>query len=71
MKERLFELVALGPELRDEAKRHGKGVNESYMAVHKVLSRAFSEEDTHTIPSERLRAHLSKRLHETLQQSCA
>ena len=69
MKDRLFELVKLGPELRDEAKRHGKGVNESYMAVHRVLSRAFSE-DTQTIPSENLRAHLSKRLHETLQ-NCA
>ena len=69
MKERLFELVALGPELRDEAKRHGKGVNESYLAVHKVLSRAF-EEDPHKVPSERLRAHLSMRLHETLR-NCA
>jgi hypothetical protein len=70
MKKRVFELVALGPELRDEAKRHGKGVNESYMAVHKVLARALNE-DTRSIPSERLRAHLSKQLHETLQQSCA
>ncbi|MBL9099093.1 MAG: hypothetical protein JNK07_19330 [Alphaproteobacteria bacterium] len=65
MKDRLFELVALGPELRDEAKRHGRGVNESYLAVHKVLARAFS--DAQSIPSERLRAHLSKRLEETLQ----
>jgi hypothetical protein len=70
MKDRLFELVKLGPELRDEAKRHGKGVNESYMAVHRVLSRAFQHEDTHKIPSENLRAHLSKKLHETLQ-NCA
>jgi hypothetical protein len=70
MKERLFELVALGPELRDEAKRHGKGVNESYMAVHKVLARAFSE-DPRSIPSDNLRAHLSKQLHETLQRNCA
>lgn len=69
MNDRLFELVALGPELRDEAKRHGKGVNESYLAVHKVLSRAFKE-DPHKIPSERLRAHLSRQLHETLQ-TCA
>ena len=69
MKDRLFELVKLGPELRDEAKRQGKGVNESYFAVHKVLSRAFHE-DTHRIPSENLRAHLSKKLHETLQ-NCA
>jgi len=69
MKDRLFELVKLGPELRDEAKRHGKGVNESYMAVHKVLSRAFSE-DVQSVPSENLRAHLSKKLHETLQ-NCA
>jgi hypothetical protein len=69
MKDRLFELVKLGPELRDEAKRHGKGVNESYLAVHKVLSRAFND-DTHNVPSENLRAHLSKRLHETLQ-NCA
>lgn len=69
MQDRLFELVALGPELRDEAKRHGKSVNESYLAVHRVLSRAF-QEDPKTVPSEGLRAHLKKRLRETLQ-ACA
>lgn len=69
MQDRLFELVALGPELRDEATRHGKGVNESYLAVHRVLSRAFKE-DLNEMPKDRLRAHLSKRLHETLQH-CA
>jgi hypothetical protein len=69
MKDRLFELVALGPELRDEATRQGKGINESYLAVHRVLSRAFRE-DLREFPRERLRAHLTKRLHETLQH-CA
>ena len=69
MQTRLFELVALGPELRDEAKRHGKSVNESYLAVHRVLSRAFKE-DPRTVPSEGLRAHLKNRLRETLQ-ACA
>ena len=69
MQDRLFELVALGPELRDEATRHGKGVNESYLAVHHVLSRAF-QEDLNQMPREGLRAHLSRRLHETLQ-ACA
>lgn len=67
--DRLFELVALGPELRDEAKRHGKGVNESYFLVHRVLSRAFRE-DLKAIPRDSLKAHLSKRLHETLD-GCA
>lgn len=66
MQDRLFELVALGPELRDEATRHGKGVNESYLAVHRVLSRAFRE-DLDAVPRDGLRAFLSKRLKETLQ----
>ena len=65
MKDRLFELVALGPELRDEAKRHGKGINESYLLVHHVLSRAF-QEDLKNLPKETLRTHLSKRLQESL-----
>jgi hypothetical protein len=65
MRKRLFELVALGPELRDEAARHGKSVNESYLVVHRVLSRAF-QEDPRTVPSEGLRAHLKKRLRDTL-----
>jgi hypothetical protein len=66
MQKRLFELVALGPELRDEAAREGKGVNESYLAVHRVLSRAFRE-DLDEIPRDGLRSFLSKRLKETLQ----
>ncbi len=69
MQDRLFELVALGPELRDEAKRHGKGINESYLLVHHVLSRAF-QEDLKDLPKENLRTHLSERLQESLR-GCA
>lgn len=69
MRKRLLELVALGPELRDEAERQGKSVNESFLAVHRVLARAFKE-DPRTVPSEGLRAHLRNRLRETLQ-ACA
>ena len=70
MPTRLFEMVALGPELRDEAKRQGRGVNESYLLVHRVLSRAFRE-DLNAIPRENLKAHLSKRLQETLEGRAA
>lgn len=69
MPNRLFELVALGPALRDEAKRHGKGINESYLLVHHVLAQAFRE-DLARIPREKLRAHLSSRLQQSLQ-ACA
>lgn len=69
MQTRLFELVALGPELRDEAARHGKSVNESYLVVHRVLSRAFRE-DPKAVPSDGLRAYMKTRLQETLK-ACA
>ena len=69
VRDRLFEVVALGPELRDEAKRHGKEINESYLLVHRVLSQAFRE-DLNRIPRDKLRAHLSSRLQQTLQ-ACA
>lgn len=66
MQKRLFELVALGPELRDEAERQGKSVNESYLVVHRVLARAFKE-DPCAIPSEGLRTYLKTQLREALQ----
>src|SRR5262245_11390439 len=66
MQDRLFDLVALGPELRDEAKSHGKGVNESYLLVHHVLARAFQEDLKH-MPKERLRTHLSQRLQASMR----
>ena len=65
MTDRHIEILALGPVLRDEATRRGKGVNESYLAVHRVLSRAFKEDLN--VPRDALRTHLSKRLQETLQ----
>lgn len=65
MKNRLFELLALGPELIDEAKRNGKSVNESYYLVHRVLTEAFRD-DLARIPRENLRDHMSSRLKETL-----
>jgi hypothetical protein len=61
MPDRLFEMVALGPALRDEAKRHGKGVNESYLLVHRVLAEAFRE-DLARVSGDALREHLSTRL---------
>lgn len=66
MPNRLSELVALGPELLAEAKRRGKGVNESHMLVHHVLSRAFKEDLT-SIPAGALRAHLASQLQQTIE----
>ena len=59
-KTRLFELLALGPELIAEAKRDGKGVNESYYLVHRVLAQAFA--DPAHLPCDNLRTHLSSQL---------
>jgi len=59
-KTRLFELLALGPELIAEAKRDGKGVNESYYLVHRVLAQALT--DPSRLPCENLRDHLSSRM---------
>ncbi|HEX5690657.1 MAG TPA: hypothetical protein VFX76_11675 [Roseiflexaceae bacterium] len=59
-KTRLFELLALGPELIAEAKRDGKGVNESYYLVHRVLSQALI--DPAHLPCDNLRDHLSSRM---------
>ena len=61
MKNRMFEVLAMGPELINEAQRNGKGVNEAYLLVHRVLSQAFKE-DLARIPKENLRDHLAKRL---------
>ena len=68
MPNRWTELLAMGPELFDEAKRHGKGVNESYFLVHRVLSQAFKE-DLARIPD--VRGHLTSRLKETLRGAAA
>ena len=68
MPNRLKEVLALGPELLDEAKRHGKGVNESYLLVHRVLSQAFKE-DLARIPD--VRGHLTSRLKETIRKAAA
>ena len=70
MPDRLFEMVALGPELRDEAKRQGKGVNESYLLVHRVLAEAFRE-DLARISGPALREHLSTRLMKRIQEKAA
>jgi hypothetical protein len=70
MPKRLFELVALGPALREEAKRQGRGVNESYLLVHRVLAEAFRE-DLNRIASDGLREHLSSRLQQRLQNQAA
>ena len=69
MPDRLFEVLAMGPELRDEAKRHGKEINESYLLVHRVISQAFKE-DLNRIPRDGLRAHLSSKLQQKMQ-GCA
>jgi type III secretion system FlhB-like substrate exporter len=60
-KNRLFDVLAMGPELIDEAKRNGISINESYLLVHRVLSQALKE-DLARIPKERLRDHLASRL---------
>jgi hypothetical protein len=70
MPERLFEMVAMGPALRDEAKRQGKGVNESYLLVHRVLAEAFRE-DLARIAGDDLREHLSTRLKKRIQDQAA
>ena len=70
MPDRLFEMVALGPALRDEAKRHGKGVNESYLLVHRVLAEAFRE-DLARISGDALREHLSTRLKKSMRDKAA
>jgi hypothetical protein len=70
MPKRLFELVALGPVLRDEATRQGRGVNESYLLVHRVLAEAFRE-DLDCIAAGGLREHLSNRLKQRLQAQAA
>jgi hypothetical protein len=70
MPDRLFELVALGPALRDEAKRSGRGVNEAYLLVHRVLSEAFRE-DLNRISPDDLRTHLSSLLKQRLESQAA
>jgi hypothetical protein len=59
-KTRLYELLALGPELIAEAKNDGKSVNESYYLAHRVLAQAFA--DPGHLPRENLRDHLSSRM---------
>ena len=58
---RLFELLALGPSLIDEAKRNGNSVNDSYLLVHRLFAEAFKE-DLARIPRENLRDHMAMRL---------
>jgi hypothetical protein len=61
MQNRMFEVLAMGPDLINEAQRNGKGVNEAYLLVHRVLLQAFKE-DLARIPKESLRDHLASRL---------
>mgnify|MGYP001567574709 CR=1 FL=1 len=70
MPDRLFEMVAMGPALREEAKLHGKGVNESYLLVHRVLAEAFRE-DLARIAGDDLREQLSTRLKRRLRDQVA
>jgi len=65
MHERRSQLLALGPELWKEARLSGRGVNESYLYVHRVLSTAFRE-DLDDMPAPRLREHLSRLLQQQL-----
>jgi hypothetical protein len=60
------DLIALGPELCEEARRYGKSVNESHLLVHRVLSEVFRE-DPAKVPHENLHAHLSGRLQRNLR----
>jgi hypothetical protein len=70
MHTRLVEMVALGPELRVEAQKLGKGINESYMVVHQVLAQAFRD-DPERIPAHALRAHLTSRLERVVRECAA
>lgn len=70
MKNRLFDLLAMGPELRSEAERHGKSVNASYLLVHRIVARALRE-DLSAVPQDKLKAMLTKRLRETLDSAAA
>jgi hypothetical protein len=65
MPERHSQLLAMGPELWKEARLSGRGVNESYLYVHRVLSAAFRE-DLGDMPEPRLREHLSRLLQQHL-----
>ena len=68
MQYRHSELIAFGPELCEEARRSGKGVNESYLIVHRILAAAFRE-DLGDVPEGLLHAHLSDRLQKTLHSA--
>jgi len=58
-------LLAMGPELWKEARLSGRGVNEAYLCVHRVLSTAFRE-DLGDMPETGLREHLSRLLQQHL-----
>lgn len=55
------DLVAIGPELCREAIRAGRGVNESHLLVHRLLSDLLREDIAH-LPETALREQLSLRL---------
>jgi len=65
MPERHSELLAMGPELWQQARLSGRGVNESYLYVHRVLSQAFRE-DFRDMTEARLREHLSTQLQQQI-----
>lgn len=60
MQNRIIELLALGPDLRAEAQRITGGVNESYLLVHEVFTKALRDLDK--APREELRAHMTAQL---------
>ena len=65
MPDKHSELLALGPELMQEARQAGLGVNGSYLHVHRVLSQAFRE-DFRDMTDARLREHLSSQLQQQI-----
>lgn len=65
---RYAQLVAFGPDLFREAARSGKGVNESYLFVHRVLAEVFRE-DLSTVSETGLRELLSRKLERQIQAS--
>lgn len=65
MPERHSELLAMGPDLWKEARQAGRGVNESYLYVHRVLSQAFRE-DFRDMTEANLRKHLSTQLQQQI-----
>jgi len=66
MTHRHSELIALGPELCEEAQRSGAGVNEAHLLVHRLFVEIF-QENVDDMPAASLRTEMASRLRQSLQ----